>query len=52
MAKAKMTHSPLFEKYAERYARGGCTKAQLKRLVALGVLTAAEYEEITGEVYE
>lgn len=52
MAKAKTAHSPMFEKYAERYARGGCTKAQLKRLVQLGVLTEAEYEEITGEAYE
>ena len=45
-------HSKLFEKYLERYNRGGCTKAQLRRLVALGVLTAEEYEEITGESYE
>ena len=49
MAKAKTTHSPMFERYAERYARGGCTKEQLAKLVALGVLTADEYEEITGE---
>lgn len=45
-------HSKLFEKYQERYARGGCTKAQLKRLVALGAITADEYKEITGEDYE
>ena len=44
-------HSALYEKYAERYARGGCTKAQLLRLVNLGALTADEYEEITGEPY-
>lgn len=44
-------HSKLFEKYQDRYMRGGCTKAQLKRLVALGAITAEEYEEITGEAY-
>lgn len=57
MEKAKTTanetqHSPMFEKYKKRYAKGGCTKAQLRRLVELGALTAEEYEEITGEVYE
>lgn len=51
MAK-KVTHSPLFDKYAKRYLRGGCTKEQLRALVALGVLTADEYQEITGEDYE
>lgn len=49
MAKVKTAHSPMFEKYANRYARGGCTKEQLAQLVSLGVLTADEYEEITGE---
>ena len=52
MAKKTTTHSPLFEKYAKRYARGGCTKEQLARLVELGALTAEEYEEITGDPYE
>lgn len=47
-----MEHSKLFEKYKERYNRGGCTKNQLKRLVKLSAITAAEYEEITGEAYE
>ena len=44
-------HSKLFEKYHDRYNRGGCTKAQLQRLVKLGALTAEEYKEITGEEY-
>jgi len=44
-------HSPLFEKYRDRYNRGGCTKAQLRKLVQLGALTPAEYTEITGEEY-
>ena len=48
MAKVKTAHSPLFEKYADRYARGGCTKEQLAKLVSLGVITAEEYKEITG----
>ena len=45
-------HSKLFEKYKDRYNRGGCTKEQLKRLVALHAITEAEYEEITGESEE
>lgn len=44
-------HSALFEKYSERYARGGCTKEQLAKLVNLGAITADEYREITGEEY-
>lgn len=50
MAKTQ-EHSPLFEKYYARYKRGGCTKAQLRRLVALGALTPEEYEEITHEPF-
>lgn len=42
----------MYEKYKERYNRGGCTKSQLKRLVELQVLTADEYREITGEEIE
>lgn len=45
-------HSKLFEKYRDRYNRGGCTKSQLKRLVILFAITSEEYEEITGEPYE
>ena len=41
-----------YQKYMKRYKRGGCTKEQLRELVDLGVLTAEEYEEITGETYE
>lgn len=47
-----MEHSRLFEKYRDRYNRGGCTKEQLRKLVKLSAITAAEYEEITGEAYE
>lgn len=52
MATKKNSHSPQFGKYKKRYDRGGCTKEQLKQLVTLGVLIAAEYEEITGEPYQ
>lgn len=45
------THSKDFEKWKKRYDRHGCTKEQLRRLVELEVLTADEYEEITGEKY-
>jgi uncharacterized XkdX family phage protein len=48
---AKKSHSKDFDKYKERYDRGGCTKAQLRRIVELGRLTPEEYEEITGEKY-
>ena len=40
-----------FEKWDGRYKKHWCTKEQLQRLVDLGVLTEAEYEEITGETY-
>ena len=40
-----------FEKWDWRYKKHWCTKIQLKRLVVLEVLTPAEYEKITGEVY-
>lgn len=45
-------HSPMYEKYKQRYERGGCTKAQLRRLVELGALTPIEYTEITGDPFE
>lgn len=41
-----------FEKWKDRYDRHWCTKAQLKMLVNLEVLSAEDYEEITGDVYE
>ena len=40
------------DKYQKRYNKGGCTIAQLKRLVELGALTVDEYKEITGVDYE
>ena len=40
-----------FEKWDWRYKKHWCTIGQLKRLVVLEVLTPAEYEKITGEVY-
>lgn len=38
-----------FEKWAGRYKKHWCTKEQLQTLVSLEVLTAQEYEDITGE---
>ena len=52
MAKKTNTHSKDFQKYLERYNRGGCTKEQLRRIVELGRRTPEEYKEITGEDYE
>ena len=46
-----MAVSKDFEKYKERYNRGGCTKVQLKELVVLTIITATEYQQITGEAY-
>lgn len=43
-----MNHSPLFEKYKEKYEKGWCTKEQLQKLVSLGVLTQEEYDEIVN----
>lgn len=46
-----------FEKWDERYKKHWCTKDQLKKLVALGVLIVDkelevdEYELITGDDY-
>lgn len=53
----KMTeHSPMFETYREYYISGRFSKAALRKLVTAPKLsrriTPAEYEEITGEVYE
>ena len=43
--------SPDFEKWKERYRKRWATKAQLRTLVTLEVLTPEEYETITSEVY-
>lgn len=40
------------EKYAERFAKKGCTIEQLKKIVSLGKLTAEEFKEITGVDFE
>lgn len=41
-----------FEKYCDRYNRGGCTNDQLRRLTQLGALTPEQFETITGETFE
>ena len=35
-------------KYENRFKKNGCTIEQLKKIVALGKLTAEEFKEITG----
>ena len=40
-----------FEKWNARYEKNWVTKAQLKMLVVLGVLTEQEYQTITGEAF-
>ena len=60
MAKKKtneaVEHSPKFETIKQYYDTGRWSKAAVRRAVtspiALWRITAAEYEEITGEVYE
>ena len=37
---------------AERYAKNYIRKDQLKRFVKLGVVTKAQYKELTGEAYK
>jgi len=40
-----------FQRWKFYYDRGWATKEQLRMVVQLGGLTAAEYEQITGEPY-
>lgn len=41
----------MYETLKERYEQGRITKAMLKIYVRKGVITPAEYKEITGEDY-
>lgn len=45
-------HSPMFEKIKAWYEKHIWTKKMVRDAVKKGKITAAEYEEITGEVYE
>lgn len=45
-------HSKDFDKYRYYYESGFWNKTMLKNAVSKGKITAAEYEEITGEPYE
>ncbi len=47
-----MTHSKDFVFWQMAYNYGWANKEQLKLVVSMNALTPAEYEEITGEVYE
>jgi uncharacterized XkdX family phage protein len=46
-----MTHSKNFEKVKKYYDNGLWSKAKVKNAVVKEWITAAEYEEITGEPY-
>ena len=46
-----MAHSKNFEKVKKYYDNGLWSKAKVKNAVVKGWITAAEYEEITGEPY-
>lgn len=45
------THSPRFEEVKGYYDAGLWKKKAVRKAVERGWITAAEYEEITGEVY-
>ena len=47
-----MGHSPHFEKVKNYYDLKVWNEARVRNAVVKGWITAAEYEEITGEVYE
>ena len=42
----------MFKKIKKWYTQGLWTKEMVANAVTKGVITAAQYEEITGEVYE
>ena len=46
-----MEHSPKFELVKHYYDIGKWKKPAVRNAVVKGWITAAEYEEITGEVY-
>lgn len=46
-----MAHSKNFEKVKKYYNNGLWSKAKVKNAVVKEWITAAEYEEITGEPY-
>jgi len=45
-------HSPKFELVKNYYDSGLWKKKAVRNAVSRGWITAAEYEEITGEIYE
>ena len=56
MAKKKtvqeVVHSPKFDLVKGYYDTGKWAKKAVRNAVVRGWITAAEYQEITGEVYE
>ena len=47
-----MNHSPKFEKVKKYYDKGFWKIGRVHEAVVKGWITAAEFEEITGEPYE
>lgn len=47
-----MEHSTKFNKVKSFYDNGFWTKAMVRNAVVKGWITAKEFEEITGEIYE
>ena len=47
-----LEHSPKYEKVKAYYDTGLWSKTKVKNAVVHGWITAAEYEEITGEPYQ
>lgn len=45
-------HSKIYLTAKRNYGKGLWSKEKLRNLVEVGALTADEYQEITGEVYE
>lgn len=45
-------HSKMFDKIKGYYESGAWSKEWVRNAVVKGKITAEEYEEITGEVYE
>lgn len=47
-----MANQTLLDSLKRLYKSGRLTKDQIKARVVKGTIDAAEYEEITGEIYE
>lgn len=46
-----MEHSKRFNEFQKAYEKGEIRKEQILEFSMLGIITTAEYQEITGESY-